>query len=92
MNEIITELMRLCPGRIDIQLDYHKLFGETAAQVIGRSRIATRAIEKEMINRDTIIRVQANSKFEAVCYHYDFEAALSNVLKQVKKWEKGSNR
>jgi len=89
MKEIITELMRLCPGRVDIQLDYHKLFGEGAAQVVDKIE-APKAVKLKMAQMDTIVRVQANHKFEAVCYHYDLEIALETVLKQVKKWEKKS--
>lgn len=81
--------MRLCPGRVDIQLDYHKLFNDTAAQVISKIE-APKAVKAKMVQLDTIVRVQANHKFEAVCYHYDLEVALENVLKQVKQWEKKS--
>lgn len=93
MNEAIKELMQLCPGRIDIQLDYHKLFNETSKQVIEKSPniyIASKSTLAKMKRLNTIVRVQANSKVEIVCYHFDLEQAINSVLKQVKEWERKS--
>lgn len=83
--------MKLCPGRLDIQIDVHKLFNETAKQVIERKPSEYGEYAPGMIARDCIIRVEAapfgKKMPPALCYHWDLEFALKNCLNQIERWE-----
>lgn len=94
MKKTIAELMKLCPGRLSIQLDYHKLFNETAEKFItDNSREVSGVTEDtlaKMRETNTIIFVQANpidKPMEAKAYHYDLETALKDCLYQIKLWK-----
>lgn len=91
MKKIINELMALCPGRLIITIDRHKLFGETAKDIIERSPNEYGVLSNEMIIRDTIIMIEAapvNKPMPPVIvYHYDLEKALANTLNEIKLWD-----
>jgi hypothetical protein len=91
MKKLLKELMSLCPGRLQIEIDTHKAFNELAADVIGRSPELYGIYTPEMIHKNSIIRVEAlpitKPMPSAICYHYDLELALKDVLNQIKLWE-----
>ena len=88
--------MKLCPGRVSIEIDRHKLFNESAAQVIGRkpSEYGDQAMAMSAYN--TIIRIEAapiNKPMPpVVSYHYDIELAIKDCLNQIKIWQQQEKR
>lgn len=92
MKKLFKELMQLCPGRISVEIDQHKLYGETASDVINRDRNKYGIYSPEMIRLNTIIHVEAlpvdkPMPHAASSYHYDIELALKDVLNQIKLWQ-----
>lgn len=91
MNKPLAQLLTLCPGRLSVEFNQHKLFNETAQQVIERTpKVFGKHIDR-MCDTDTIIRVEAVPKDIPMpmveVYHYDFDLALKETLKQIKKWK-----
>lgn len=77
-------------GKLDIQVDYHKQFGETAKDVIERKPFEY-GIADKMIANDCIIRVEFlpnDKKMVALAYSHDVELALKDVYNQYFIWEK----
>jgi hypothetical protein len=91
MKKILSKLMLIAPGRIDIQIDQHKLYNETALQVIERRPSQYGIHAGDMIIKNTIIRVEVAPITKpmptVVCYHYDLELALKNCLDQINLWK-----
>lgn len=73
-------------GKIDIQVDYHKLFNETAEQAIFANEKEYRDFDIEkMIKTNRIIRVEffpSTKRMTALAYSHDLEDALQNVYNQ----------
>ena len=91
MSRNLTHLLSI--AHIDVQFNYHQLFKETAAQVIEAKPREYGNHAKDMAERNTIIRVQANPfdiPAEFVVYHWDFDKALTEILKDIKKWKPSS--
>lgn len=91
MKKVLTQLMTLCPGRLMIEIDRHKLFNETSEQVIRRKPSEYGIHADDMILRNTIIMVEAapihKAMPPAVSYHYDLEKALQDCLNQINLWQ-----
>lgn len=91
MKKTLIELMKLCPGRVIVEFDRHKLFGETALDVILRNPKQYGILADEMISRNTIIMVEAapidKPMPPVIVFHYDLESALKNALNQIKLWQ-----
>ena len=87
--------MALCPGRIEIEIDRHKVYGETAETVILREvkqfSDTFGAILDEMAKQNTIIHLEAATTTKPMpvveIWHYDIELAIKDALKQIKKWK-----
>lgn len=76
-------------GRLDIQVDYHKLFNETAKDVIERKPFEY-GISDKMISTNCIIRVEflpLDKKMTALAYSHDLELALKDVYNQYLIWK-----
>ena len=94
MKKTLSYLMKLCPGRVGITIDHHKLFNETAQAVIAREKYfnetCIEVIEK-MIELNTIIQIDAVPVDKPMplvtVYHYDIELGLKETLKQIKEWK-----
>jgi hypothetical protein len=95
MKKYLSELMALCPGRINVEIDRHHLFGESATDVIERSdrqfSETKSAVVDVMKSDNTIIHLEAATTTKPMpvvdIYHYDLELAIKEVLKQIKKWK-----
>lgn len=78
-------------GKLDIQVDYHKGFRETAKDVIEAKPAEYRDFDTaNMIKQDCIIRVEflPNDKpMTALSYSHDLELALKDVYNQYLIWE-----
>ncbi len=75
-------------GKLDIQIDYHKGFGETAKDVIERKPFEYGVADK-MIANNCIIRVEflpTDKPMVALAYSHDLELALKDVFNQWKIW------
>lgn len=77
-------------GRLDIQIDYHKLFNETATDVIDRKPDEYAGFDTAAMKEDNcIIRVEfmpLDKPMVALSYSNDIEQALKLVSKEYKKW------
>lgn len=91
MNKPLSQLLELCQGRFTVEFDIHKLFNETAEQVIERAPKVYGKQSITMSERNTVIRIEAVPKDIPMpmveVYHYDFDLALKETLKQIKKWK-----
>lgn len=87
--------MSLCPGRIEIEIDRHKVYGETAETVINRETKqfsdTTGFITAMMMANNTIIHLEAATTTKPMpiveIWHYDLELAIKEALKAIKKWK-----
>ena len=90
MKKLLSKLMLIAPGRVIIEIDRHKLFNETAKQVIERNPSEYGVLAGDMILKNTIIRVEVAPITKpmptAVSYHYDLELALQDCLNQINLW------
>lgn len=76
-------------GKLDIQIDYHKAFNETAKDVIERKPFEY-GNAKKMIAINCIIRVEflpTDKPMVALAYSHDLELALKDVYNQYLTWE-----
>ena len=90
MKRLFNKLKSL--GKLDIVVDYHKLFNETAMDVIDRTPIEYAGCPcDKMKSLNTIIRVEfaPNDKpmAPAVSYHWDVEEALKRVHNEYLLWQ-----
>lgn len=77
-------------GRLDIQIDYHKGFKETAEQYINSSKEFEGINAEKMIENNSIIRIEffPNDKpMNALAFSHDIELALKDVFNQWKLWK-----
>lgn len=78
-------------GKIDIQVDYHKAFKETAQQVIGAKPNEYDGFDIDnMVKKDCIIRVEFlphDKPMPALSYSHDLELALKDVYNQYLIWQ-----
>lgn len=94
MKKVLNELMKLCPGRVSLTLDSHKLFNEPAEVVISREKQFNQTcieVLEKMIELNTIIQIDAvpvdKPMPPVTIYHYDIELGLKETLKQIKAWK-----
>jgi len=95
MRKLFNELTRLCPGRLHILIDQHKVYNETASQVIERESeqfaTTTLATQEMMCLKNSIIQVDAAAIDKPMppvtVFSYDIEQALKETLKQIKAWK-----
>lgn len=91
MKKTINELMKLCPGRLVITIDRHKLFNETARDEIQRNPKQYGDLAGDMCVKNTIIMVEAapidKPMPPVIVFHYDLESALKSALNQIKLWQ-----
>jgi hypothetical protein len=95
MKKKIEYLRLLCPGKLSIQIDDHKRFGETAEQAIstdktGEYKEITGDVISQMIERDTIIRVECFPPYPivALSIHWDLDKALESCIQQIEAAKK----
>lgn len=77
-------------GKIDIQVDYHKIFNETATQAIEVKPREYGNDTDKMKELDCIIRVEFfpnDKKMNALAYSHDLELALKDVYNQYITWK-----
>lgn len=95
MKKYLTELSKLCPGRIAIEIDKHLLFNETAQTVIDREtkqfNETPTPIQERMKLDNTIIHLEAATVTKPMpvvdIWHFDLELAIKQALKEIKKWK-----
>lgn len=88
MKQLFNKLRK--SGKLDIQVDYHKAFEETAKEVIQRQPFEYGIVPDKMIKTNCIIRVEflpTDKPMIAVAYSHDIELALKDVFTQWQVWE-----
>lgn len=93
MKKKLLQLMAICPGRVDIEINKHILFGETAKDVINRTpKDYMDAPIATMKRRNSIIRLEAlpitKDMYPVIVYHYDLQKAIEKCLNIIELWEK----
>ncbi len=82
-------------GKLDIQVDYHKAFKETAKDVIDAKPNEYDGFDIDtMVKKNCIIRIEflPNDKpMQALSYSHDLELALKDVYNQYLLWEPQTN-
>lgn len=78
-------------GKIDIQVDYHKAFNETATQAIDAKPEEYDGFNIEKMKKlNSIIRVEFlphDKPMKALSYDADLEFALKDVFNQYELWQ-----
>ncbi len=95
MKKLINELIELCPGRFHLTINQHKVYDETAEDLLLREdrqfSDTPEKIKQLMASTDTIIQVDAAPTTKpmppVLVFHYDIELALKEALKQIKNWK-----
>lgn len=85
--EKFKELVSLCKASVDMSVNEHKDYYESVEQYLCAHNHIEKDILAEMINRDTIVRIQAYPRTPVsyfVVYHYDIDKALEIALDNVK--------
>lgn len=88
MKRIFNTLKSL--GKIDIQIDYHKVFKETASQVIETNPREYGNNTDKMKKKNCIIRIEffpSDKPMTALAYSHDLELALKDVYNQYLLWK-----
>ncbi len=92
MKKLFNQLMN--GGKLDIQVNYHKGFNETAEQYINTSREFNGIDTGKMIKTNTIIRIEFlphDKPMNATAYSHDLELALKDAYNQYLLWMPQTN-
>ncbi len=89
----IAELVSLCKASVDIQINAHKDYYETAKQWFEdidkfEKEDIPEGVLEEIIESNTIVRIQAYPHTPIgsyVVYHYDVDDAIDIMLKTIKE-------
>jgi Cu/Ag efflux protein CusF len=93
MKKQLLKLMALCPGKVFIQIDNHKLYNQNAEDYLNESiPEETKYFDEEskalMIEHDAITRIEAspnNMTPTVIVYSHDIELGLKSAIKQIEK-------
>ena len=84
-NSILPQLQKI--ARIDIQVDYHKIFGQSTLEYMNDKELdkTSKSDKVAMIANDSVIRVECLGKKQVLIFSHDLEIALNEAYKELTK-------